>query len=120
MSHRLLYLLSARHAFTNGRDRADARVAAGRVRHEGRSRAHARSNPGDVRRSSAGGELSVVTHGADGQIAELWLGSALFGLLHAENGEAVLRLESHAGGRWKLGAEELEHALISARQSLNV
>jgi hypothetical protein len=44
----------------------------------------------------------------------------LFWLLHAENGEAVLRLESHAGRRWKLGAEDPEHALISARQSLHV
>ena len=63
-------------------------------------------------------EPCVVTHGAGSRVAELWLGAALFGLLHAENGGVVLRLESVARGQWTVSAEALERALTEARESL--
>jgi hypothetical protein len=61
------------------------------------------------------GELRMVT---SGRVAELWLGSALFGIVQAEDGGVVLRLESVARGQRVVDAEALERALIAARQRL--
>ncbi len=51
-------------------------------------------------------------------VAELWCGTALLGILHAEPGGIVLRLESHARGPVTVSAAALERALAEARAAL--
>jgi hypothetical protein len=53
-------------------------------------------------------------------VAELWCGSALLGILHAEGGGIVLRLESHATGPLTVSAVGLERALAEARRRMAV
>ena len=68
-------------------------------------------------------ELSVVVAGhqrVGSGVAELWCGSALLGILHAEYGGLVLRLESHARGPLTVSAVALERALAEARERLVV
>lgn len=128
MSPRLLYLLS-QHSLVDARDRRDARIAARRMSHNARRRngvlrfpvGAARPRcPEGLPESNSDHDLSIVTRGGGSHVAELWLGSALFGLLHAENGDVVLRLESVAQGQWIVGAKALEHALTAAQESLRV
>jgi hypothetical protein len=63
--------------------------------------------------------LSVVVagHGQSG-IAELWRGSSLLGIVHMENGRALLRLETNARGPLRADAGALERALAEARAKL--
>jgi hypothetical protein len=67
-------------------------------------------------------ELALVVTGrrpGHGGVAELWRGSTLVGILHAEPGGAIsLRLESHVRGPLTLDARALEAALIAAREQL--
>ena len=65
--------------------------------------------------------VSVVV--PDGQragsgVAELWCGSALLGILYAERGGVVLRLESHARGPLAVSVLALERALAQAFNTL--
>ena len=64
-------------------------------------------------------ELPVVIAHSSG-VAELWCGSALLGILDVEDGEIVLRLESHAFGPLAVNAVALERALAEARERLTV
>jgi hypothetical protein len=68
-------------------------------------------------------ELSVVIAGGrlvGSRVAELRCGSALLGILHEEQGEIVLRLESQASGPLTMSAVALERALVEARKRLAV
>ena len=73
-----------------------------------------------TRRGTDAHELSVVAgHGRiAGDTAELWHGPSLLGIVHVENGSALLRLESHAGGPLQVDAVALERALAEARARL--
>lgn len=65
-------------------------------------------------------ELSVVISGrrrVGSGVAELWSGSALLGILHAQHSGIVLRLESHARPL-TLSAVALERALAEAQERL--
>ena len=66
-------------------------------------------------------ELSVVVAArqrAGNGVAELWRGSALLGMLCEQEGDIVLRLESHARGPLTVSAVALERALAEARERL--
>ena len=61
----------------------------------------------------------VVPHTIVGSgVAELWCGPALLGMVHAEPGGIVLRLESHARGPLTVSAVAFERALAEAREAL--
>ena len=62
-------------------------------------------------------EPSVVISGRG--IAEIWCGPALLGIASEQDGEIVLRLESHARGL-TVSAEALERALAEAREGLTL